>query len=76
MALILSLVLGTCLLVPSQAAAQTEVRVYWGVGIFVGGLSVFFSFRSGDLSKNETDVKTVENKEGHHRRREYSPDAL
>jgi hypothetical protein len=59
-ALILAMILAVCMLFPAQAAAQTEVRVYWGAGIVIGGLSIFISFRSGDLSKNESDIKTVE----------------
>jgi len=48
------------MLSPAQAAAQTEVRVYWGVGFVIGGLSIFLSFGSGDLSKNESNVKTAD----------------
>jgi len=55
-------VLASGLLIPAQAMAQTEVRVYWGVGFVIGGVSVFLSFGSGDLSENETDIETADSK--------------
>jgi hypothetical protein len=59
-AFILAFVLALCMFVSTPALAATEVRVYWGVGIVIGGLSIFISFGSGDLSENESEFKTAE----------------
>ncbi len=58
-ALIIIFLLGV--IVPAPAQAETEVRVYWSVGIMVGGLSIFAIFSSGDsYSEKDTEIKTAE----------------
>jgi hypothetical protein len=59
-ALMLIVFMAQAVMVPAPALAESEVRIYWSVGIMIGGLSIFATFSSGDMSKKETETDYAE----------------